>query len=74
MSDQERLFEHLLRAGGQYYCDPCLCEALALPPGQLDEAMVALVDEGAVKRTQGSCATCGETKLVTRWRMSSFAL
>jgi hypothetical protein len=74
MTDQERVFEHLLRARGQYYCDPCLSKALALPLVQLEQAMAALVDDGAVKRTQGSCVTCGETKLVTRWRMSSFAL
>jgi hypothetical protein len=74
MTDQERLFQHLLRARGQSYCDPCLSEALALPLAQLGQAIVALVDDAAVKRTQGSCATCGETKLVTRWRMSSFAL
>ena len=74
MTDQEKVFEHLLRARGQGYCDPCLSEALAMPPDQVAEAMVALVEDGAVKRAQGSCATCGETKLVTRWRMSSFAL
>jgi hypothetical protein len=74
MTDQERLFEHLLRAKGQSYCDTCLSEALALPLAQLEEAMAALIDDGAIKRSQGSCVTCGETKLVTRWRMSSFAL
>jgi hypothetical protein len=74
MTDQERLFQHLLHASGQAYCDPCLSEALAMPPDQVAQAMVALVEDGAVKRAQGSCTTCGETKLVTRRRMSSFAL
>jgi hypothetical protein len=74
MTDQGRIFQHLLRASGQGYCDPCLSEALALPLVQLAQAMVALIEDGAVKRAYGSCVTCGETKLVTQRRMRSFAL
>jgi hypothetical protein len=70
---QDRIAEYLRRVGGKSYCDDCLSTVLDLSPEAVEQAVRALAEEALVKRWQAACAECGSTKLVTRWRMSSFA-
>ncbi len=73
MGDKKRLLNFLIRAFGMAYCDDCLSKELSLPPEQVQELTSTFAEEGACKRYDGPCVTCGSMKVVTRRRLSAFA-
>ncbi len=73
MTVQDRIADYLFRAGGKSYCDDCVSAALVTPCEQVQEEVSALTEQGWIKRSDGSCASCGSSKLVNKRRMGSFA-
>ncbi len=73
MTVQDRIADFLFLAGGKSYCSDCLSAALATPPEQVQKEVNTLTEEGWIKRSDGTCASCGLSKLVNKRRIGSFA-
>jgi hypothetical protein len=73
MTVQDRIADYLFLAGGKSYCNDCLSSALAIPSDQIEKEVSALAEEGWIKSSDGTCTSCGLSKLVSKRRIGSFA-
>lgn len=70
---QDKIADYLMRSVGKSYCDDCLSSTLDIPPQAVQQETSTLAEEGWLKRSDGQCACCGLTKLVSKRRISGFA-